>query len=117
HRAGIEELSGNWDTTTKAITDFAAQISNERTAYTTTLAGVKLDDAVAKKLTPEQKTAFETAQLAVADAIKAYEPFQQTINDFSTTWTEKSADLTALKDGLAAGKLEGDVAAKTAELN
>lgn len=117
YRAGIEELSGNWDTTTKAVTDFAAQVSNERTAFTTALASVKLDDMVAKKLTPEQKTSFETAQLAVADAIKAYEPFQQTVSDFTKTWTEKSAEVTALKDGLASGKLEGDVAAKLADLN
>lgn len=117
YRAGIEELSGNWDTTTKAVTDFAAQVSNERTAFTTALAGVSLDEMVAKKLTAEQKSAFETAQMGVVDAIKAYEPFQQSIGDFTKTWTEKSAEVTALKDGLASGKLEGDVAAKLADLN
>ena len=70
YRAGIEELSGNWDNTTKAVTD----------------------------------------------ALGAYAPLQQSINDFATTWTEKSAAVTALKDGLAAGKIEGDVTAQLAEL-
>ena len=76
----------------------------------------KVAAAVQDRIGPTRFGIFGLLQPA-ADAIKAYEPFQQTINDFSTTWTEKSADLTALKDGLAAGKLEGDVAAKTAELN
>jgi hypothetical protein len=117
YTAGIEELSGNWETTTKAITDFSGMVSTDLTNYTTALASVKLDDAVAKKMKPEQTSAFEAAKLAVTDALGAYAPLQNTINDFVKTWTEKSADVTALKDGLAAGKLEGDVAGKLAELN
>jgi hypothetical protein len=116
YRAGIEELSGNWDNATKAVTDFSGMVSNDLTNYTTALANVKLDDAVAKKLKPEQMTAFESAQKAVTDALAAYPAFQTTINDFATMWTEKSAAVTALKDGLAAGKLEGDVTGQLAEL-
>jgi hypothetical protein len=33
-------------------------------------------------------------------------------SEFVATWSEKSAEVTALKDGLAAGKIEGDVTAK-----
>ncbi len=117
HRAGIEELSGNWDNTTKSITDFAGMVSSDLTGYTRALAGVRLDDAVAKKLKPEQTAAFASAQEAVTKALSGYAPLQQSINDFVKTWTEKSADMTALKDGLAAGKIDGDVNAKTAELN
>lgn len=116
YRAGIEELSGNWDNTTKAVTDFSGMVSNDLTSYTQALAGVKLDDTVAKKLKPEQTAAWEAAQKAVTDALGAYAPLQQTINDFATTWTEKSAAVTALKDGLAAGKIEGDVTAQLTEL-
>jgi hypothetical protein len=116
YRAGIEELSGNWDNATKAVTDFQGTVSNDLTNYTTALANVKLDDAVAMKLKPEQKASFEAAQKAVTDALGAYPAFQQTINDFATMWTEKAATVTALKDGLAAGKLEGDVAGQLAEL-
>lgn len=117
HRAGIEELSGNWDNTTKAVTDFSGMVSSDLTNYTKALAGTQLDPAVASKLTPAQTTSLEAAQKSVTDALGAYAPLQQTINDFATTWTEKSAEVTALKDGLAAGKIEGDVTAKLAELN
>jgi hypothetical protein len=116
YRAGIEELSGNWDTTTKAVTDFAGMVSNDLSNYTQAAAAANVDEATAAKLKPEQKTALETAQKGVSDALAAYPPLQQTIADFVTTWNEKSAEVTALKDGLAAGKIEGDVSAKLAEL-
>lgn len=116
YRTGIEELSGNWDNATKSVTDFAATVSTDLTNYQTAFAGVQLDEMVASKLKPEQTTAFDAAKQAVADALAAYAPFQQTINDFATMWTEKSAAVTALKDGLAAGKLEGDVTGQLAEL-
>ena len=116
YRAGIEELSGNWDNTTKAVTEFSGTVSSDLTNYTQALAGVKLDEMVAKKLKPEQTAAWDAANKAVTDALGAYAPLQQNINDFVATWTEKSASVTALKDGLAAGKIEGDVTAQLADL-
>lgn len=116
YRAGIEELSGNWDNTTKAVTDFSGMVSSDLTNYTKALAGVQLDEMTAKKLKPEQTTAWNAAQKAVTDALGAYAPLQQNIGDFVKTWSEKSADLTALKDGLKAGKIDGDVTSKLAEL-
>jgi hypothetical protein len=118
YRPGIEELSGSWDNTTKAITDFSVKVSNDMTAYTQAAASMPaLDEATAKKLKPEQTAAIQTAQKGVTDALSQFAPLQQTINDFVTTWSAKSADVTALKDGLAAGKIDGDVAGKLTELN
>lgn len=117
YRAGIEELSGNWDNTTKSVTDFAGMVSGDLSNYTKALAGVTLDEMTIKKLKPEQVTAFKASQQAVTEALGGYAPLQQNINDFVKTWSEKSAEVTALKDGLAAGKIEGDVTAKLAELN
>jgi hypothetical protein len=116
YRAGIEELSGNWETTTKAVSDFSGMVSNDLTNYTQGLAAMKVDEATSKKMKPEQTAAFEAAKKGVLDALSAYGPFQQTINDFVSNWTTKAADVQALKDGLAAGKIEGDVTAKLAEL-
>jgi len=116
YRAGIEELSGNWDTTTKAVTDFSGMVSGDLSNYTKALAGVQLDEMTAKKLKPEQTAAWDAANKAVTDALGGYAPLQQNINDFVTTWTEKSAAVTALKDGPAAGKIEGDGTAQLAEL-
>ena len=117
HRAGIEELSANWDSTTKAITDFQAMVSADMTSYTKALAAMQPDDATRMKMKPEQVTVWEASQKTVTDALGAYGPLQKTINDFVSTWSEKSAEVTALKDGLTAGKIEGDVNAKITELN
>jgi len=117
YRAGIEELSGNWDTTTKAITDFAGMVSSDMTNYTQAAASMPMiDEATAKKMKPEQMAAIEAAKTGVTQALSAYAPIQQTINDFVTSWSAKAADVTALKDGLAAGKIDGDVAGKLTEL-
>ena|SRR5687767_9771996 len=117
HRGAIEELSGNWDATTKAITDFQAEVSNEFTAYTQALAALHPDDMTRAKMTPVQVSAWEASQKTVTDALGAYAPLQKTVSDFVATWSEKSQEVTALKDGLTAGKIEGDVDAKLTELN
>jgi hypothetical protein len=117
HRTSIEELSTNWDATTKAVTDFQAMVSSDFTNYTQALAAMHPDDATRAKMTPAEVTAWEASQKTVTDALGAYAPLQKTISDFVATWTEKSQEVTALKDGLAAGKIEGDVNAKVTELN
>jgi hypothetical protein len=117
YRAGIEELAGNWDTASKNISDFAAMVSSDLTNFTQASANMPvMDEAMTKKMKPEQIAALDAAKKGVQDAIAAYGPFQQTINDFVKSWSDKAADVTALKDGLAAGKLEGDVTAKLKEL-
>ena len=117
HSTAINELSTNWDNTTKSLTDFQAMVSNDLTNYTQALAAMQPDDATKAKMKPEQVTTWEASNKAVTDALGAYAPLQKTINDFMATWSEKSAEVTALKDGLAAGKIEGDVNAKITELN
>ena len=117
YRAGIEELSGKWDTTTKSLTDFSGMVSTDMSNYTKALAAMKLDEATTKKLKPEQVQSWEAAQKIATDALSQYVPLQKTISDYIKTWTEKTKDVNDLKEGLAAGKLEGDVTAKIAELN
>ncbi|HUR31269.1 MAG TPA: hypothetical protein VMZ69_07535 [Saprospiraceae bacterium] len=117
HRGAIEELSANWDTTTKAITDFKAMVSSDLTNYTQALAAMQPADASKMTMTPEQSAAWEASMKTVTDALGAYSPLLKTVSDFEATWAEKSAEVTALKDGLAAGKIEGDVNAKITELN
>ncbi|MFZ1677884.1 MAG: hypothetical protein WAT91_11455, partial [Saprospiraceae bacterium] len=104
------------DTTTKAASDFSGMVASDMTNYTKALASMNPDEATMKKLKPEQVTAWTAAQKGATDALSAYAPLQKTIGDFMKTWTEKSADVNALKEGLTKGKLDGDVAAKITEL-
>lgn len=115
YKAGIDELAGNWDSTTTAVTDFSGMVSEDLTKYTQALA--KFDDLADVNLNAEQTDAMEGAKMAVINALGGYPPLQKNINEFVSTWTDKAAELTALKDGLAAGKIEGDVPAKISELS
>lgn len=117
HRTSIEELSNNWDATTKQITDFQAMVSTDLTNYTKTLAAIQPDDMARAKMTPAQVTAWEASQKTVTDALGGYAGLQKDINDFAAQWSEKSAEVAALKEGLANGKIEGDVDAKLTDLN
>lgn len=116
YRPGIEEVSTSWDATTKAVSDFSGMVASDMTNYTKAMASMNIDEATAKKLKPEQVTAWQAAQKGATDALSAYAPIQRTIGDFMKTWTEKSADVNALKEGLAKGKIDGDVNAKITEL-
>lgn len=116
YRPSVEEVSTSWDSTTKAASDFSGMVASDMTNYTKALASMNVDEATAKKLKPEQVTAWQAAQKGATDALSAYAPLQKTIGDFMKTWTEKSADVNALKEGLAKGKIDGDVNAKVADL-
>jgi hypothetical protein len=117
YRAGIEELAGNWDSTTEALTQFSGMLSTDLSSYTNSFAAMQPDEAAMASLNPEQKAAIETSRDGVVEALKAYPTLQTSIKDFVNTWTEKSAVLTSLKDGLAAGKIEGDVTAQLSDLS
>lgn len=116
HKAGIEELAGNWEATTKAVADFRAMVSTDLSSYSKTITGLKLEDLETANLTAEQSANLDAANKAVTDALSGYPPLQKDIKAFDTTWTEKSAGMTSLKDGLATGKIEGDVAGQLSEL-
>jgi len=117
YRAGIEELSGSWDSTTTTITDFSSMVSGELTKYTNSFAAMQPDEAILASLKPEQKDAIESSRMGVVEALKGYPALQKNIKEFVDTWTEKSEMLTSLKDGLTAGKIEGDVTTTLSELS
>jgi hypothetical protein len=117
YRAGIEELAGNWDSTTEALTEFSAMLSGDLSNYANSFAAMQPDETALATLKPEQKEAFETSRDEVMTALKAYPELQTTIKSFVDTWTERSGVLTTLKDGLAAGKIEGDVTAQLSDLS
>ncbi|HYD90819.1 MAG TPA: hypothetical protein VEA37_04945 [Flavobacterium sp.] len=117
HRASIDELSAKWDAATKEITDHKTMVSSDLTNYTQALAALQPDEATKAKMKPEEITAMDASHKVVTDALNAYPTHLKTISDFEATWNEKAEEVTALKDGLAAGKMEGDVNAKITELN
>ncbi len=118
HKVAIEELGTNWDAATAAVTGFSESLTKDVTGYTEAATSMILTEEAAKALKPDVAAKYAEATAAYkAATVEAYAPVQTELNDFVTMWTEKAAAVTALKDGLAAGKIEGDVAAQIAELS
>jgi hypothetical protein len=118
HRMAIEELGTNWDAATTAVTGFSEGLTKDMTSYTEAAASMMLDSAATVALKGDAATKWAEATAAYKTATTdAYAPVQAELNEFVTMWTEKTASVTALKDGLAAGKIEGDIAAQVADLS
>ena len=109
YRAGIEALAADWDATTSAVTEFSSTIAGDLSNFTQLSGSLQLSADVQKKLKPEQVTEWQNAQAAFAQALQPFAPLRTQVGEFTKTWGDKTAEVQALKDGLAAGKLEGDV--------
>jgi hypothetical protein len=116
YKPQIDELSKTWDSTTSQVTEFANSVKTEQANWanaTSTMnvapeAMTKWDDAAKAKYT-EIKTAADGSSAGIAGIATE-------VDGFVTTWMEKSNEVKALQDGLAAGKIEGDVQTKIADL-
>lgn len=115
-RGQIEELSTNWDTTTKSVTDFANTLTTEISGYTNMASTMTLGEDALKSLKPEMAAKYTEATTAFSSATSAYGPIQAELGEFTKMWVEKSASVNALKEGLVSGKIEGDVKMQIADL-
>jgi hypothetical protein len=118
HRAAIEKLGTDWDAATLSVTGFSDGLTKDLNSYTEMASSMMLDSAAVAGLKGDagKKWAEATAAYKVATT-DAYAPIQSELGEFVKMWTEKAGAVTALKDGLAAGKIEGDVAAQVADLS
>lgn len=117
YKAGIEELSSKWDATTTSATDFANSLNGEMSNFAQLAGTMEIAEPVFTSLSDEAKAKITEAKNAYTQTGGAFGAIQQEVTAFMAEWQTKGAEVTALKDGLAAGKLEGDVAAKLTELN
>lgn len=118
HKAAIETLGTNWDAATASVTEFSNGLTADLNGYTEAASTMMLDEAATAALKGDAATKWGEAVTAFKAATSgAYAPVQAELTEFVTMWTEKAAGVTALKDGLAAGKIEGDVAAQVTDLS
>lgn len=117
YKAGIEELGTKWDATTAAVTEFSTAVDASTAAFNANFDSLGVDSMYMSKL---KGADLEKVKMAV-DAYKAsgagLADISAKLGEAKAAWDAKASEVMALKDGLAAGKLEGDVTAKIAELN
>ncbi len=117
YRAGIEALSTDWTAATASVTELASNITSSLSDYSKMAGQYKLSDDVLAKLKPDQKSTWETAQNDFVQSLQGFAPIRTEIAEFTKTWGEESTKVQALTDGLASGKLEGDVNTQVNDLN
>jgi hypothetical protein len=116
HKDAITKLGTDWDATTKSVTGIVEGLTSDAMGLATQGSAMMLDSVATKALKGDAGTKYTAALDMFKKATGAYAPVQEEINGFVASWTEKAGVVTALKDGLAAGKFEGDIPTQIADL-
>ncbi|MCB9277465.1 MAG: hypothetical protein H6562_01000 [Lewinellaceae bacterium] len=115
-RAPIEELVGSWDTTTAAVTEFVGQLGAEQTKANNMLAQMTVPEDLAGKMDEAATAKVGELKASFTEQLGSLSTLNETVTGFVSQWTEKAAEVNTLKEGLAAGKLSGDVMGQIADL-
>ena len=116
YKAGIDELGTKWETTTAAVTEFSTMVDASNAAFTANFDSLGVDSTFMSKLKGADLDKVKMAVEAYKTSGAGLTEIAGKLAEAKTAWEAKAGEVTALKDGLAAGKLEGDVTAKIAEL-
>lgn len=116
YKAGIEELGTKWDATTAAVTEFSTMVDASTAAFNANFDSLGVDSVYMSKLKGADLDKVKMAVEAYKTSGAGLTEISTKLAEAKTAWEAKAGEVTALKDGLAAGKLEGDVTAKIAEL-
>lgn len=112
----IEELASNWDNATSAVTAFANKVKAAQSDMASMNSKLNIDAEVMKKWDDATKAKFEQIKSTAMANTNGISGISTELDGFISSWTEKGKELQALKEGLANGKLEGDVQGKIASL-
>lgn len=105
----IEELSANWDTATASVTDFSTNLQTSQSDWMNTLNTMQLAPESMAKWKDDAKNKYAEIQTSAQASTTNFAGIASELDAFIGDWQAKGTELQALKDGLAAGKLEGDV--------
>ena len=116
YRGSIDSLASQWDEATTTVTDLANQVAQEKSSFAQMVSSMTLDETTVAALPEDAKTKIMEAETAFQNSGQGFDELTTQVGDFVTNWQEKSAEITTLKDGLAAGKLESDTSTQIADL-
>lgn len=111
YKEAIESLSSDWESTTSQVKATVDQITEAQNQATTALQNMNPSEEVAATLSDEQKNKIATVQQTVQSKVGDLGALAQQALEFIGKWQEEGEKLDALKEGLAGGKLPGDVQA------
>jgi flagellar biosynthesis chaperone FliJ len=114
YRGPIEELANNWTETTNEVTNFSNLLSTFVSDANNNLSALSFPEDQAGTIAGAEK--FEAMKSGVAKALEGFNPIQNELAQTMSTWTEKTAALKGLTEGLASNKLDGNVSATIEDL-
>jgi peptidoglycan hydrolase CwlO-like protein len=112
----IEELAKTFDSTTSQVTEFATSVKTEQSNWANAATAMTVAPEAMAKWDDAAKAKYAEIQAAAQGSTTGIAGIASEVDGFVSSWTEKSNAMKALTDGLAAGKIEGDVAAQIADL-
>lgn len=115
-RAPIEALSADWEKATTSVTEAGSMLGAAQSNLMALKDSLMVDPAMAAKMKPEVTASMDSLKTAFMAQMDGISGMASEVTSFATSWQEMSGKLATLKDGLASGKLEGDVMAQVNEL-
>ena len=112
----IDELAKTWDATTSQVTEFATSVKTEQSNWANAATAMTVAPEAMAKWDDAAKAKYAEVQTATQSSSTGIASIASEVDGFVSSWTEKSNEMKALTDGLTAGKIEGDVTAKIADL-
>ena len=116
YKEAIESLSGDWDSTTNAVVAIGEKITTAQNSWNTMQESMVVTDEMTENLGEDvlgQITELVAGNGAISDQ---FGDLSKGVFEFVSNWEEKGKKLTELKEGLAGGKLPGDVQGTIDEL-
>ncbi|HRI00682.1 MAG TPA: hypothetical protein PK006_06485 [Saprospiraceae bacterium] len=113
-RAPIEALTADWEKASTALSGLGTTIG----ATQTSLASLKDSFAIdpKAKIAPAMMTKLDSIKNVFTTSTSGMESIASAFTTSMTNWTSLSEKVKGLKEGLASGKLNGDVMAQINEL-
>jgi hypothetical protein len=116
YKTGITDLTTKWDAATTTVTELSTMLEASKAAQMASFDSLHIDSTFLSKLKGADLEKVNAAVTAYQSSGAGLTEATTKLAEIKSTWDAKSTEVSALKDGLAAGKLEGDVAAKITEL-
>lgn len=110
----INGLSTNWDAATNAATELVNKVNEAQEIFNNNKAQMAIPEGM--EVPEEQAAQLNNLKNQYMGYGEQFSAISSEVSGFVSSWQEKAQEMTALKDGLAAGKIEGDVQAKVDEL-
>lgn len=106
----INGLSGDWNATTETVTALVSNVTEATANWNKMKGEMALPEGVT--VAEEDAAKLNALRTNYAQVGEGFGGLNNDLATFVNEWTEKAKGLTELTEGLAAGKIEGDVQAK-----